>query len=157
MPWSSNFDFWNWIDSGLCRSVTRLDGARGKKNKFGPPCSKMKSFGSKCAIEGSTCGLFGVPRSGSAPGNCTPSLRPKAKKQFSFKILFYYDIDTAGNNSVHSRYLFVMIKHLLWRSITIMWSQSLHQCFPINFPARKKSVLSSNQSPTCLSVSTFIC
>jgi len=45
-------------------------------------------------------------------------------------------------------------------SATIMWSQRFHLWFPINFPASRKSVSSSNQSPTCpssQSVSTFIC
>jgi len=40
-----------WAGSFGVRGVTRLDGARGPaRHKFDPPCSNLRSFGSKCTV-----------------------------------------------------------------------------------------------------------
>jgi len=55
-------------------SIQRLDCA-GARNKLAPPCSTLKSFGSKCAVQQSTCdiaGTFRRPGNDSVPGELRP-------------------------------------------------------------------------------------
>jgi len=57
------------------RGVMRLDGARGKNQVWRPPCSNLRSFGSKCAVEQSPCDIVGTfrrPHRHSASGELRP-------------------------------------------------------------------------------------
>jgi len=72
--------------SSLTRGVTRLYGARGRR-KFGAPMFETKVFRSKCTVLKKVLvillGIFGAPRSDSAPRElCPPCYAPEFNTSF---------------------------------------------------------------------------
>ena len=68
-------------------NTERLDRGRnevkwhsGQEASLAPPCLNLRSFGSKCTVLKKVfvtlLGVFGAPRSDSAPGNCAPLVTP---------------------------------------------------------------------------------
>jgi len=60
----------------------------GQETSLAPPCSNLRSFGSKCAVEETTCDIVGIfrrPRSDSAPGD----LRPFCPRRYSSRYYRY--------------------------------------------------------------------
>jgi len=72
---------YNHFFNDRSRAVIWLDVARGQDASLVLPCSNLSFFGSKCTVlkkvPVTLLGLFGAPRSNSAPpGNCAPLTPP---------------------------------------------------------------------------------
>ena len=77
------YSFLNFYSAPHARDGTRSDGARDNKQvwSLAPPCSNLRSFRRKCTalkkVLVTLLGLFGAPRSGSAPhGDSAPEKFP---------------------------------------------------------------------------------